>query len=134
MFAKLSNLKLTYVISLITIVMPLTSILSGCQQEWNFTITDLSNPSHPHFCISRSRAFKCTEAYGVSFSRLSIWESNKQGEYIKQVWGVEAVGNSKISKLIYGVVPKGYKETIEAIPIEIGKIYIMDNLRYFRFY
>ena len=117
---------------LVLIVLSATIVLVGCQQEWHFKITDLSDPSNPQFCISRSKTFECSNAYGVAFSSFGIWESNEKGEYIKQVWGLEATEDSAISVLIYGAAPKGYKETIKSLPIEVGKIYIMDNLRYFR--
>lgn len=131
-FAKLHKLNVFYKKSLALLILLSTILLLGCPQQWYFSITDLSDPSHPHFCISRSKVFKCTKAYGVSFQNFGIWESNKNGEYFKMVWGIEAVSNTEINKLIYGVTPEGYKETMKAIPIEIGKIYIMDNLRYFR--
>jgi hypothetical protein len=119
---------------MLLILLSVATILVGCQQEWHFKVTNLRDPNNPHFCISRSMTFECVDAYGVSFSRLGIWESNKKGDYVKQVWGLEADegGDSKISALIYGVAPEGYQETMKARPIELGKIYIMDNLRYFR--
>ena len=42
-------------------------LIVGCQRLWYLSLTDLSDPSHPHFCVGRHKSCK---GKGIDFSFL----------------------------------------------------------------
>lgn len=101
---------------------------TGCEREWHFT---LIRPiaDNPRFCISR---YSDCKGNGVTLAGLNIDEVNEKGELIRTMWVIVPESSSALKKLTYGIVPKGYKETTKAIPLEIDKIYSVLGRYYFR--
>ena len=104
-------------------------ILSGCPRTWYFTITDVTDPKYPHFCVSRSKIFK---NLGLGFSVFDIYEVNEKGERIRDVWEIRPKEDVTLNMLIYGTPPKGFKQVMKPIPLEIGKFYAVHGTYFFR--
>jgi hypothetical protein len=92
-------------------------LFSGCPRTWHLTIIDVSDPTHPHFCISR---YKNCRGHGIGFDIVDIWEVSEKGEDIKLMWAIEPVTNSRIKELVYGIPPQGFKQKMTPIPLEVG--------------
>lgn len=115
--------------SLILITSLVVTIFFGCEREWHFTITDLSNYNYPKFCISHSESCK---GDGVSLASLNIDEVNNKGDLIKPVWTITAIGRKNLKNVVYGIAPEGYKENSKAVPLELNKLYSVQNSFYFQ--
>ena len=63
---------------------------------------------------------------------MDIWETNEKGEYIKEMWRIEAVTNTEIKKVVYGNPPKGYKETMKALSLKTDTFYHVRGMYFFR--
>jgi hypothetical protein len=114
-------------IILFTLVVVMT--LLGCEREWHFTVTDLTNYNYPKFCISRHENCK---GEGVSLAGLNIDEVNEKGELIKPMWTITAVGNKDLKNIVYGTAPEGFDEASKAVPLEIDKLYSVQSSFYFQ--
>ena len=105
----------------VTIALILSCIYS-CHPTYYYKITDISDPTHPCFSISRSRVFPWAPGMG---NIVSIDEVDSKGKLIKRVWAIDRFdcNKNRIKKLCYGTVPSGYKELSKSIPIEMNKYY-----------
>lgn len=117
--------KLNIVILLIGILF----ILSACQRIWYFKISDVTDPRYPQFKVSRSKIFT---NLGVGFSIFDIDEVNERNDTIKHMWAIQPVENYDINDVVYGIVPKGFRELSPAVPLELGKLYRVHGSYFFR--
>lgn len=94
--------------------------ISGCPQEWFFSITDTSDPAHPKFCITTKSGCR---GNNLVLAMVDVAEVNSSGEKIKQMWAIEARTNAAQKEYQYGKLPDGWLEITPAKPLELGKIY-----------
>ena len=55
---------------------------------------------------------------------LEITEIDEKGNRIKPVWVIEPIEEVNVKELCYGNIPDGYKQLIEATPLEMNKFYL----------
>ena len=113
----------------VALILILPLLIFGCQQKWYFAITNVSDPSHPHFCIS---SFRNCSGDGVRLDILRVSEIDSNGDEKRTMWAIELIEDSKINKFKYGTAPAGYKELMPAIPLETGKFYRTARWYYFK--
>lgn len=51
---------------------------------------------------------------------------------MKTMWVITPESGAALKKVTYGVVPQGYKETLSAAPLKMGKIYSVLGRYFFR--
>jgi hypothetical protein len=113
----------------------LAVFLSGCLQEWHFSVTKVSEPSYPNFCISQRS--NCRGA-AVSFSSFVVAEVDERGRYvsdgklIRPMWIIEPVADVPLREVRYGRVPEGWKETKSTEPLQFDKFYSANGNYLFR--
>jgi len=96
--------------------------LSGCPQEWHFTITGIDAAGTPQFCVTTRPG--CTGA-GVPldvFSVLEVPPPASSAPY-RPVWGIQAVANEPLRKFFYGAPPPGWKQYVPPEPLKTDTIY-----------
>ena len=58
------------------------------------------------------------------WNTLEISEVDDKGHRIRPVWIIEPIKKVNIKNLCYGKLPAGYKEIINAIPLELNKFHL----------
>jgi hypothetical protein len=112
-----------------------TVFLSGCPQEWHFAVINVSDPSHPSFCISQRS--NCRGA-AVSFPSFVVSEVDERGRYvadgkmIRPMWIIEPVADVPLREVRYGRVPEGWRETKSTEPLQFDKFYSANGKHFFR--
>jgi hypothetical protein len=113
----------------------LSVFLAGCPREWQFTVTDLSDPAHPILCLSE---YSNCRGSGISFSSFIIAEVDESGRYVSSgklshpMWLIKPIANVPLKEVKYGQVPEGWKETEAAKPLRLGKFYSANGNHFFR--
>jgi hypothetical protein len=116
----------------IAIVFIITIVcLQACQDVWYFSIVDSNNSQYPTLCFGR---FKNCSGPGQQFSLLDIYEIDSAGQFVVAMWELEPTKNMSIKKVVYGTPPDGYKETMKAKPLELGKWYSVHDTYFFRIF
>lgn len=121
-------MKILYKVLCIVFLFSLLVSVFGCEREWHLTVVD-PDVNHFEFCISR---FADCKGDGVTLAGLNIDEVSESGELKRTMWVIAPESGTELKKVTYGVAPQGYKETLKAVPLEIGKIYSVLGRYFFR--
>ena len=108
-------------------------LIAACTQQWFFSV-EAGKDRIPIFCFS-SKANCNGEA--VQFATVVISEVDPAGNTVGIVWAVQGASSVtehyQLNRLVYGVVPPGWKENVAPQSLRAGTFYTaMDNF-YFSF-
>ncbi|MHC1727504.1 MAG: hypothetical protein AB9866_16135 [Syntrophobacteraceae bacterium] len=91
-------------------------------------MTDVSDPTHPRFCISHSRGCR---GKGISPPVFVVQEVDIKGVYLRNMWALEFERDVLLKEIIYGTLPDGYREKMKAIPLQVNRFYSIQGGVYF---
>ncbi len=98
---------------------------TGCPAEWHLTINDLSDPTHPVMCVSRSRGCR-GDGVSLPFFVVERFDATKVAgapTVSRDAWVIEPVTVPSLREFTYGVVPAGWRETQPASALRPGEWY-----------
>jgi len=105
--------------------------ICSCRPIGRLSIIDISDPSHPVICISRDP--HCIGAL-LSYTIIRFEEVDYNNHTIKEMWWIERVDSDKKFLTKYGVLPYGWNEGKKAVPLEMNKIYSVNQDYFFSIY
>lgn len=113
---------------LISILISLLAILS-CTQKYYFDVKDAKKSTLlPIFCIGMQK--KC-DTDGVVISSIDLTEINEDGSLGFTHWRIRSETNEPIKELATNVIPGGWRQEIEFVPLEYNVVYSLNYTFFF---
>ncbi|MGH7964205.1 MAG: hypothetical protein ACRERD_20675, partial [Candidatus Binatia bacterium] len=103
-------------------VLLLLAFLSGCPQEWHFSIAGFDSEANLQFCVTKRPDCRGS---GVSLSYFIVEEvpMPRSDSPRHTVWAIEHVSNEPLREFTYGIPPLGWKQEKAPEPLRLGIIY-----------